>query len=354
MLAKPGLEPFDRAVVKLLLTLPTGWSDIFETLSPTEEDALQKLVAVGFAECRLDMELRYTRWCGWSRRVDRLLYAVSGYAWVKNTYYIACRDAGLLRNGKMVGATQVLCSPNVFDFRLSSNGELARDDIQQNRHVGFILDWARTAQPEFKYTRFAWEHHEKRRTGSSAQAVAMAQTGDVNVQVSSPPPPNVHVQNVIQNHVDLSAIADVVREVIREQQTTLPAKAEAASEPPKPVEPQAGTLAGGDDAGGGRAEADGKPANLRPCDDKAWSQYRLAIKDNPELTTDQAAYDWFIEHVADEGETLPAFATWVKYLRLARAVAGEQKNKRGVGHETRSVVSVERLDQPKRTKADRD
>ena len=78
MLAKPGLEPFDRAVVKLLLTLPTGWSDIFETLSPTEQDALRKMVAVGFAECRLDMELRYTRWWGWSRRVDLLLYAVSG------------------------------------------------------------------------------------------------------------------------------------------------------------------------------------------------------------------------------------------------------------------------------------
>lgn len=118
---------------------------------------------------------------------------------------------------------------------------------------------------------------------------------------------------------------------------------EATSEPPKPVEPQAETLAGGDYAAGDRAEAIGKPAKLRPCDDKAWSQYRLAIEDNPELTTDQAAYDWFIEHVADEGESLPAFASWVKYVRLARADAGEQKNKRGVGHETRSVVPAKRL-----------
>ncbi len=118
------------------------------------------------------------------------------------------------------------------------------------------------------------------------------------------------------------------------------------------VKPQAEMPPGGDDAGGGRGEADGKPATLRPCDDKAWSQYRRALEDNPELTTDQAAYDWFIEHIADEGETLPAFASWVKYVRLARAAAGEQKNKRGVGHETRSVVSPKRLDQPKRTETD--
>jgi len=120
-------------------------------------------------------------------------------------------------------------------------------------------------------------------------------------------------------------------------------KDETEKQPPKPVEPHGETLASGDDAGGDRAEAIGKPAKLRPCDDKAWSQYRRAIEDNPELTTDQAAYDWFIEHVADEGESLPAFASWVKYVRLARADAGEQKNKRGVGHETRSVVPAKRL-----------
>lgn len=120
-------------------------------------------------------------------------------------------------------------------------------------------------------------------------------------------------------------------------------EAEVESEPPKPVEPQAETLTGGDDTAGGRVEAVVKPANPRPCDKKAWSQYRRAIEDNPELTTDQAAYDWFIEHVADEGESLPAFASWVKYVRLARADAGEQKNKRGVGHETRSVVPAKRL-----------
>jgi hypothetical protein len=90
-------------------------------------------------------------------------------------------------------------------------------------------------------------------------------------------------------------------------------------------------------------EAIVKQANLRPCDAKAWAQHRRAFEDNPELTTDQAHYDWFIEHVADEGELLPVFATWAKYVRQARAAVGEQKNKRGIGHETRSVVSAKRL-----------
>ena len=113
------------------------------------------------------------------------------------------------------------------------------------------------------------------------------------------------------------------------------------------------TLADDYDAGSKQTEATGNLAKLRPCDNKAFSQYRSAIRDNPELTTDRAAYDWFVKNLADDGENLPTFATWGKYLRLARTAAGEQKNKRGVGNETRSVVSATRLDQQNRTEADR-
>ncbi len=116
---------------------------------------------------------------------------------------------------------------------------------------------------------------------------------------------------------------------------------EAISDPPKAGE----TPAGVDDAGGGQT-------NLRPCDRTAGSQHKRAIEDNPELKTDRAAYDWYVEYLADEGETLPAFGTWAKYVRNHRADSGSQKNKRGVGNETRSVVSGAKIEHQKRTEAD--
>lgn len=82
---------------------------------------------------------------------------------------------------------------------------------------------------------------------------------------------------------------------------------------------------------------------LRPCDIKAGSQYNKAMSENPELKTYQEAYDWYNKHLLDENETHPSFATWGKYVRKYRAASGLQKNRRGVGHETRSVVKITNL-----------
>ena len=125
------------------------------------------------------------------------------------------------------------------------------------------------------------------------------------------------------------------------------ARAEANIEPPKPVEPQAKTRESGAGAGDGQLQ-------LKPCEGKAWSQYQKAFGQNAELTTDRQAYDWFVDEIADDAGELPSFASWSRYLRAARKAMDQGKNGPRIGNETRSVVSVERIERPrKRIEADR-
>jgi hypothetical protein len=94
---------------------------------------------------------------------------------------------------------------------------------------------------------------------------------------------------------------------------------------------------------------DAQSPHLKPCVAKAYSQYKKAMEEKPELKTDREAYDWYEENLEDD-EKLPSFTTWTKYLRTARNAFDAQKNKRGLGVETRSIV---RLKTGNRTKADR-
>ena len=110
-----------------------------------------------------------------------------------------------------------------------------------------------------------------------------------------------------------------------------------------PVEPQAET----------RASGDGQP-QLKPCEGKAWSQHKEAVGKNTELATDRQAYDWFVDEIADDAGELPSFANWSRYLRAARKAMNQSKNGPRIGNETRSVVSVKRIERPrKRIEADR-
>ncbi len=79
---------------------------------------------------------------------------------------------------------------------------------------------------------------------------------------------------------------------------------------------------------------------LRPCIRKAWSQYQDATRRNAELTTDAQVYEW-LETTLEEGDfKLPSFRTWQGSLSKARTALGQNKNRKGVGHQTRSVISI--------------
>ena len=72
------------------------------------------------------------------------------------------------------------------------------------------------------------------------------------------------------------------------------------------------------------------PSNrkLKPCELKAYMQYKKAIEQNPKLCSaiDKEVYNWVKDNVLDEGEKLPSFATWQRQLRTVRKHNGDQKN----------------------------
>jgi hypothetical protein len=87
---------------------------------------------------------------------------------------------------------------------------------------------------------------------------------------------------------------------------------------------------------------------LPPSRKKAYLEYLDAIAKNPnELNgaLDREVYDWVKEHA--DGEPLPAFNTWDRYVRDARKHLGKQKNTPRKGRATgKSVVSEDQIERP--------
>jgi hypothetical protein len=83
----------------------------------------------------------------------------------------------------------------------------------------------------------------------------------------------------------------------------------------------------GDANSASEATENASKSELSPSRQKAYSQYLYAVQENAALdgASDQDVYDW-LEQKLDEGETLPPFATWSRYLREVRGAHGTNKN----------------------------
>jgi hypothetical protein len=88
-----------------------------------------------------------------------------------------------------------------------------------------------------------------------------------------------------------------------------------------------------------------KGETLPPSREKAYRQYLDAVAKNPTQLndeTDRKVYDWLEEHA--EGEALPVFGTWSKYLREARKHYQTNKHTARHGRETgKTVVRQDRI-----------
>src|SRR5262249_23061222 len=94
------------------------------------------------------------------------------------------------------------------------------------------------------------------------------------------------------------------------------------------------------DQGAAASGASVKGKTLPPAREKAYSQWKWAIEQNAEFsdeTTDHEVYKWLEEHW--DGDKLPSFASWSRYLRNARRTHGESKYSPRRGRTGRSIVS---------------
>ncbi len=83
---------------------------------------------------------------------------------------------------------------------------------------------------------------------------------------------------------------------------------------------------------------------LPPARLKAFSQWQHAIKANSHFdakTPDREIYEWLEDH--SDGDNLPTFATWGRYLRQARNQHGLSKNRPRRGRTGRSIADREQL-----------
>jgi hypothetical protein len=111
-----------------------------------------------------------------------------------------------------------------------------------------------------------------------------------------------------------------------------------------------GLAAGGGAMSKGKAKKGARPDEAGPLDalapsrKKAYSQYLWALNENASLEggTDQEVYDFVRDHLLEEGEKLPTFASWGKYLREARAAVGAGKNSPRAGRNPgRSIIGLD-------------
>jgi hypothetical protein len=87
----------------------------------------------------------------------------------------------------------------------------------------------------------------------------------------------------------------------------------------------AGVTGAPDMAEGPEGDNESAEPALKPSREKAYQQFLWAMEQDRSLKTDQGVYDWLKKH-SDEPEELPAFDTWSKYLREARAYHQDHKH----------------------------
>ncbi len=88
----------------------------------------------------------------------------------------------------------------------------------------------------------------------------------------------------------------------------------------------------------------GEARRVPPARVKALSQWKSAIDQNPALSTeskDREVYDWLEDHC--DGDRLPSFETWSRYLREARSNVGLSKNSSRRGRTSRSAAKTDQL-----------
>ena len=98
-----------------------------------------------------------------------------------------------------------------------------------------------------------------------------------------------------------------------------------------------GARADQDQAGTGQAVLESLDS-LAPSRQKALGQYLDAVRKFPQLdgASDREVYNWVVKH--SDGDRLPNFDTWWRYLRQARRATGRNKNSSRSGRAGRSIV----------------
>lgn len=218
-----ALEPLDRAIIELVRTIPTRWEDYhINDLSSTQEKASRLLVGAGLVELR--NTLRYLM--AGDRRVLRVRFRATGEKGLSIVTEQVLQAAAFWHdNGKL--KNQVRCErEHASQRRLTDQGELSRNDLEENRHHCLLEFVKKTGlfayRPNFSGHGIieSLEIIDSNPDGpkATATAVAYASVG------------NITVQNHQDVHINTDSLAQVLASALE--------KLGQVPQPSKPTEPQ--------------------------------------------------------------------------------------------------------------------
>jgi hypothetical protein len=197
----------------------------------------------------------------------------------------------------------------------------------------------------------AWSTPAQRLAGEALKrATELSTDSDTLAFLGSQLPANVSVMSAATGLAMLRKLAEWCTSEIqkRVEQSGPPAlesdRSRSQNASAKLVADPAGAREDGAAAGAEDSEADCKTP-LSPSRQKAYQQYLSAVASDPELggATDRAVYNWLEAHL-EEGDQLPSFSVWARYLRDARATHHTGKHTRRAGRKTgRNIVRPDQI-----------
>jgi len=359
--------PLARAILDLLRSLPLRWKRLdVERLTGTEQEALKRLMRAGLVEGRIRL-----RACmdGFPQPVQ-MQVCVSGEYRTADVITLVFNAVPDWLDGK--GQTRGrfrLESDGVVAVRLTDQGEEARHDYEHNspETPSFVLaivlgigpmglprprvegsvkvESCRLGSAEAAEVQGETRKAEAQRPRSGAReaadsrGVAPASTSQATATVG-----DITVHNHL--HLDQGAVVETVLKRLAEQQSAAPAHSLDEKHP------ASGTAPGAPEGKEGQSLVEKEPDEpLERLPDRvrrAYAQYLFATKqyegEGGGQPTDRELYAWLKRR---SEERLPAFETWVRYVRQARQALGEQKNSPRAGRKHgRSIVSCHHIEPP--------
>jgi len=364
-------DPLARAILGLLCSLPLRWERLdTDRLTGSEQEALKRLTRAGLIEERI----RVRAWMHGFPQDLHMQVEVSGEyraADVLRQVFNAVPE-WLDGEGRTRGRFR-LESDGVVEVRLTDQGEQARHDYEHNSPetpsfvLATVLGIGPLGLPRPKVKGSV--KVESCRLGSAEAAEVQGETRKAEAQRPRPGAPratdsrgaapashatatvgDITVHNHL--HLDQGAVVETVLKRLAEQQAAAPAHS------PDEKQPASGTAPGVPEGKDGQCLEEKEPEDpLEGLPDRvrrAYAQYLFAMKqyegEAGGQPTDRELYAWLKRR---SEERLPAFETWVRYVRQARQALGEQKNSpRGGREHGWSIVSCHDIEPPHQEETD--
>lgn len=151
-------DVFQDRLRQLLLSLPVKWSSsLWHDSSAMDQEAIRRLIACGFVDCRFDVEIRGKLPNGEWSAPQHFLFAGTGSKIFNEARQQSLTASRFVTDGRCNCEVAIVFSAHAMDLRLSSEGELARSDLQTKPNIIHVLAYLKHGTAASDVKRLAHE-----------------------------------------------------------------------------------------------------------------------------------------------------------------------------------------------------